>query len=291
MAISNAAPRARGAAPAVRSRAGLSPRALLGFYRAKFQNEIANQFAYRGAIAIWLLALVSAPVISLVVWTTIARENGGSAGGITTGQYAAYFVAVMVVNNMTFTWIMWEMEWRVKNGFFSPVLLRPMHPIHNDLVVNLTFKMMTLVAMLPIAVVLAVVFGAEFETTVWDAFAFVPVLIGAMALRFLCEWTVSLAALWITRTVTLNQLYGTLTMFLAGMVAPLSLFPAPVRVIAFVLPFRWTVAFPADVLLGRADARDLLIGIGMQLVWIAISLLAMREVWKRGVRRYSAVGA
>jgi viologen exporter family transport system permease protein len=192
---------------------------------------------------------------------------------------------------MTFTWIMWEMEWRVKNGFFSPVLLRPMHPLHNDLVVNLTFKLMTLAAMLPIAVILAVVFNADFNTTVWDALAFVPVLLGAMALRFLCEWTVSLAALWITRTVTLNQLYGTLTMFLAGQVAPLSLFPEPIRVIAFILPFRWTVAFPADVLLGHADGRDLLIGMGMQVLWIALSLLAMREVWSRGVRRYSAVGA
>jgi viologen exporter family transport system permease protein len=284
MAISNTA-------PTDRSCTGLSPRALLGFYAAKFQNEIANQFAYRGAIAIWLLALVSAPVISLVVWTTIARENGGSAGGITTGQYAAYFVAVMVVNTMTFTWIMWEMEWRVKNGFFSPVLLRPMHPIHNDVVVNLTFKMMTLVAMLPIAVVLAVVFNADFNTTIWDALALIPVLLGAMAVRFLCEWTVSLAALWITRTVTLNQLYGTLVMFLAGQVAPLSLFPEPVRVVAAILPFRWTVAFPADVLLGRADGRDLLTGIGMQLLWLGIGFLAMRQVWSRGVRRYSAVGA
>lgn len=280
MAISQTAPRLN-----------LSPRALLGFYRAKFQNEIAVQFAYRGAIAIWLLALVSAPVISLVVWTTIARENGGSAGGITTGQYAAYFVAVMVVNNMTFTWIMWEMEWRVKNGFFSPVLLRPMHPLHNDLVQNLTFKMLTLTAMLPIAVVLAVVFGADFNPSVGDAVAFVPVLLGAMAVRFLWEWTVGLAALWITRTVTLNQLYGTLVMFLAGQVAPLSLFPHPVRVVAAILPFRWTVAFPADVLLGRADGREMLTGVGMQLLWLGIAFLAMRQVWNRGVRRYSAVGA
>ncbi|MGH2560715.1 MAG: ABC-2 family transporter protein, partial [Thermomicrobiales bacterium] len=203
---------ARGKTAAKRPADGLSPRALFGYYAVKFQTEIAVQFAYRGAIAIWLLSLVSAPVISLVVWTTVARGNGGSAGGFTTGEYAAYFIAVMVVNNMTFSWIMWEMEWRVKNGFFSPVLLRPMHPIHADLVQNLTFKALTLVAMMPIVVVLAAYFDAEFGTGVRDALVFIPVLVGAMTVRFLCEWSVSLAALWITRTVTLNQLYGTLTM-------------------------------------------------------------------------------
>lgn len=268
-----------------------SLRALADYYYAKFRTEIALQFAYRAAISIWLVSLVTTPVISLVVWTTVARGNGGSAGGFTAGQYAAYFVAVMVVNNLTFTWVMWEMEWRVRNGFFSPVLLRPLHPIHNDVVNNLTFKLLTSVAMLPIAVLLALSFDAEFETTLWHVLAFVPVLLAAMLLRFLCEWTVALAAFWITRTVTLNQLYGTLTFFLAGQVAPLSLFPEPLRVVAAVLPFRWMLAFPVEAVLGRADGRDLLIGVGMQAFWLALAFLAMRGVWRRGVRRYSAVGA
>ena len=134
----------------------ISPRALLDYYVAKFQAEIAVQFAYRGAIFIWLISLVTTPLISLVVWTTVARENGGSAGGFTSGEYAAYFIAVMIVNNLTFTWIMWEMEYRVKNGMFSPVLLRPIHPIHNDVVTNLTFKLLTSIAMVPIAIALAI---------------------------------------------------------------------------------------------------------------------------------------
>ena len=91
--------------------------------------------------------------------------------------------------------------------------------------------------------------------------------------------------------MTLNQLYGTTTFFLAGQVAPLSLFPEPLRVVAAVLPFRWMIAFPVEVVLGRADGRDVVIGSAMQALWIALAVLAMRGVWRRGVRRYSAVGA
>jgi ABC-2 type transport system permease protein len=57
------------------------------------------------------------------------------------------------------------------------------------------------------------------------------------------------------------------------------------------LPFRWMLAFPVEVMLGRADGRDLLIGVGMQAFWLALAFLTMRVVWRRGVRRYSAVGA
>jgi ABC-2 type transport system permease protein len=268
-----------------------SPRALLGFYAVKFQNEVAIQFAYRGAVAIWLVSLVTTPVISLVVWTTVARDNGGSAGGFTAGQYAAYFIAVMIVNNMTFTWVMWEMEWAVKNGILSPLLLRPLHPVHFYVVTNLTFKLLTSTAMVPIAVFLAFSFDAEFETTLWHAVAFVPVLLAAIALRFLCEFTVALAAFWITRTMTLNQVYATVTFFLAGQVAPLSLLPDSLQVVAALLPFRWMLAFPVEVLLGRADGRDVLIGVGMQAFWLTFAFLALHGVWRRGVRRYSAVGA
>ncbi|MGH2560591.1 MAG: ABC-2 family transporter protein, partial [Thermomicrobiales bacterium] len=109
--------------------------------------------------------------------------------------------------------------------------------------------------------------------------------------RILSERSLILAPLSIKLTLTLNQLYGTLTMFLAGQIAPLSLFPEPVRVVASILPFRWMVAFPVEVLLGRVNGDDLLIGIGMQALWIALALLGMRWLWSRGVRRYSAVGA
>jgi ABC-2 type transport system permease protein len=100
-----------------------------------------------------------------------------------------------------------------------------------------------------------------------------------------------LIAFWITRTGTLNQLYGTATAFLAGMIAPLSLFPEPIRIVASILPFRWMVAFPVEVLLGRVDGGELLIGMGMQVLWIALALLGLRWMWSHGVRRYSAVGA
>ena len=116
-------------------------------------------------------------------------------------------------------------------------------------------------------------------------------LLAAMLLRFLCEFTVALAAFWITRTVTLNQLYATLTFFLAGQVAPLSLFPEPLQIVSAVLPFRWMLAFPVEVILGRADGRDVLIGVGMQAFWLTLAFLALHIVWQRGVRRYSAVGA
>ena len=98
-------------------------RRLANVYRAKFRAEIALQFAYRGALVIWLLGLLLEPTVSLVVWTTVADSQGGVVGGFTPGDFEAYFTVLMVVNQLTFTWHFYFFEWRVRNGIFSPLLL------------------------------------------------------------------------------------------------------------------------------------------------------------------------
>jgi ABC-2 type transport system permease protein len=276
---------------AAHERTRLSPGALLRYYAAQFRVEVANQLAYRGAVLIWLIGLIAQPLISLVVWTTVARTNGGSAGGFSTGEYAAYFVALMVVNQLTFTWIMWEFEWRVRNGFFSPLLLRPIHPIHNDITVNLTFKALTLIVLLPTAILLGVAFNATFSTSTRDLVAFGPALLLAMTLRFCVEWTVALTAFWFTRVMAINQVFSVASLFLAGQAAPLALFPEPVQTVAAILPFRWMLAFPVELLLGRLSGAETALGLLAQVVWIGLALLLLQAGWARGVRRYSAVGA
>jgi ABC-2 type transport system permease protein len=105
---------------------------LADLYLAEFRTSLATMIQYRAALIIWLLGQVLDPVIYLIVWSTVSTSSGGSVGGYTTGDFAAYFLVLMVVNNLTYTWIMWEYEYRVREGSLSTALLRPVHPIHAD---------------------------------------------------------------------------------------------------------------------------------------------------------------
>lgn len=269
----------------------LNPRYLLAYYAAKFRTELALQFAYRGAIMIWLFSLSIQPLVSIVVWTTVAQSQGGSAGGFTAEEYAAYFLILMIVNQLTFMWHMWEMEWRVRTGFYSAILLRPMHPIHNDLVENVSFKALTLVPLIPTVIVLSIVFDAEYTWELGSLLAFVPALVLAAILRFTMEWMFGLAAFWMTKTSALNQLVAVTTLFLSGMIAPLALLPGWAQTAASILPFRWTISFPVELALGRVHGADIAIGMLMQALWLGVILVCLRLVWGHAIRRYSAVGA
>ncbi|MFN8592628.1 MAG: ABC-2 family transporter protein [Thermomicrobiales bacterium] len=264
---------------------------LLILYRAQFKTTIAEQFQYRGALVIWLLGLILEPVIYLSVWSTVAQSQGGNVDGFTAADFAAYYLVALVVDHASFTWIMWEMEYWIRQGNLSPLLARPVHPIHRQLANNLTFKLLTMAVVVPVVIVLSLVYRPDFTISPASAIAFVPALVLAMAIRFAMEWTLASAAFWVTRVTALNQLYFVSFMFLSGFVAPLPLLPAPAQAIAVWLPFYRTLGFPVDLLLGRLTSDQIVTGYIAQAGWFFIMIALLNIVWARGIRQYSAVGA
>jgi ABC-2 type transport system permease protein len=266
-------------------------RALAKLYIQQFKTTLASMFQYRVSLLIWMIGQILEPLVYLIVWSVVSDSSGGSVGNYTTEEFAGYFIVLMLVNQFTYTWIMYEFEYRIREGILSFALLKPVHPIHSDIADNISSKLITLPIMILIAAGLAVVFHASFSPTPWAIALFIPIVLLAFIVRFLIEWTLALAAFWTTRVSALNQTYFVLMLFLSGQIAPLTLLPSPVQVVANILPFRWMIGFPVELLLGRLTTVEMLTGLGAQIVWILIGFVLLRIVWRAGVRIYSAVGA
>jgi ABC-2 type transport system permease protein len=266
-------------------------RALADIYWVQFKTLLAVQLQYRVSLLIWLIGMIMEPLMNLVVWTTVSQMQGGGVESYSTGDFAGYFIASMLVNHITFTWIMWEYEYLIKDGTLSGFLLRPIHPIHRDLTDNVVYKAITLTILIPVAIILGLAFHPTLPTNPWAIAAFIPALLLSAALRFLTEWTLALSAFWMTRVSALNQLYFVTMLFFSGRLAPLELFPQFVRDLSFALPFRWMIYFPVELLFGRLTLSETLTGFALQIAWLALVLLVLRFVWNAGVKRFSAVGA
>jgi ABC-2 type transport system permease protein len=266
-------------------------KALFELYIQQFRTTFATMVAYRASLLIWMIGQVLEPLVYLIVWSLVSNASGGSVGSYTTGQFAAYFLLLMLVNQVTYTWIMYEFEYRIREGALSFALLRPVHPIHADIADNISSKLITTPFMIIVAVALSFAFHPVISTTVWAVALFFPALFLAFVVRFLLEWTLANSAFWTTRVGAVNQVYFVLMLFLSGQFAPLSLLPFPVRVLAYALPFRWLISFPIDLVSGRLTPSDTFIGLGAQIAWLAAAYIIFRVVWRAGVKVYSAVGA
>ena len=167
---------------------------LLEIYRAQIKTTAVVQLQYRVAMVIWLIGTVLEPVMYLVVWSTVAVANGGSAGGFTVAEFAAYYLAIMVVNHLTFMWHMWEYDFRIREGLLSPLLLRPLHPIHSDIAENISYKLITSVVMIPTFIILTFVFQPEWDPPLWALLASVPAILLAFGIRFMSGWALAMTA-------------------------------------------------------------------------------------------------
>jgi ABC-2 type transport system permease protein len=240
-------------------------------------------------MAIWLIGLVIQPVVYLVVWRTVA--GAGSVGGYDASGFAAYYLTLMIVNHATFSWIMHEYDYEVRQGMLSAKLLKPTHPIHIHLADNVAYKAIAFSVVLPAAGLLALYFQPRLAPTFAQVAAFLLALLLAFALRWLLEYSLALAAFWTTRVGAVNNIYYAAYFFLAGIVAPTDVLPPTIQQITALFPFRYTIAFPIEVLLGRVEGDALLLGLLAQVGWIGFAFVAFRLIWRAGLRRYSAVGA
>jgi ABC-2 type transport system permease protein len=254
------------------------------------RTEVQTQFQYRAATYMYLLGMVAEPVIYLVVWTTIAEESGGTVGGLTSGEIAAYYIVWTLVRNMNLVFTPYGWEWRIREGQLSGMLLRPLHPIHYDIASFAGGKVVWVLFYLPIAVALTLLFEPTFAVRPLEIAVFLVAIWGAYLIRTFNQTAVGLVTFWTTRVGALFQLYITLELLLSGRLVPLTFMPEWVQTLAWFLPFQWTFYFPIQTLVGDYSNEELLGGLGMQIFWTAVGIGVFSLTWRYAIRRYTAVG-
>ncbi|MBK6326664.1 MAG: ABC-2 family transporter protein [Chloroflexi bacterium] len=228
------------------------------------------------------------PLIFMFVWATAAGDQ--TIGGLTRGEIVAYYLTLILVNQITYSQTNWTVGDLIRGGDMNRLLLLPMSPLYNTLASELAGKVVYLTFVLPIVLLLTLLLKPAFNLTAVSLFAFLPALLLAWLLRFLWGYALALLAFWAARADALLAVQDALVFLLAGQAAPTLLLPPLLRTLAVILPFRYMVGFPAEVLTGQLNGTQLTAGFVAQIGWLAVTLLLYQVMWRRGVRQYTAVG-
>ncbi len=264
-------------------------RAYAHLYGTLARNGIMTTLQYRAANYMSMIGMVVEPVVYLVVWTTIAEQSGGSVGGYTPQTFAAYYITWTLVRNMNIAFTPAGWEERIREGTMSFQLVRPMHPVHYDLGHFAGWKVVVIVMWIPIAIVLSLIFQPELHTTPEQCVVFFIAIWGAFVLRSLLLWSLGLVTFWTTRAQALFEVYFYTELLLSGRVLPVSLLPQWAQTIGDFLPFRWGFGYPITALVGPITRNELYLGLLAQLAWITFAAVLVAVVWKRAVKRFTAV--
>ncbi|MFZ0616962.1 MAG: ABC-2 family transporter protein, partial [Chthoniobacterales bacterium] len=238
----------------------------------------------------YMFGMIAEPVIYLVVWTTIADENGGSVNGLTPGYLAAYYIVWTLVRNMNIVFGAPFWEHRIREGDLSGMLLRPINQLNYDIAYFAGWKVVVILLWIPLAFGLSLVFHPTLSPNPQQVVAFFIAIWGAYLLRTMFQESLGMLCFWTTRGAAIFDLWMTTELLLSGRLVPLTLMPDRVQQISRFLPFQWAFYFPIQSLVGDLSNEELLRGLGVQLLWILVGLGIFRFAWKHAIRRYSAVG-
>jgi len=243
---------------------------------------------HRGFFFLLAFGWMIPPLIYMFVWST--ATGGETIGGMTQAEFVAYYLILVVVNQLTYAQTNWTVGDEIRYGNMSTWLLRPMAPILNVLSTELAGKVVYMSFTIPVALLLAVLLKPEFTLTWQNGVLFLPGLIFAWALRFFWGYWLALLAFWATRADGLLTLQDSLIFLLGGQVAPTRLLPPLIQVLSTILPFRYMAAFPVAVLTGQLTQSEIVTGFIFQVSWMLVAIGLYTLMWRNGVRRYSAVG-
>ena len=264
-------------------------RSYIRLYSTMVRVAIMEQFQYRAANYFYMIGMVIEPVIYLVVWSTIAEEQGGTLGGYTPERFAAYYIVWTLVRNMNIVFTPFGWEERIREGTLSAQLARPVHPIHYDLGFFAGWKVVVILMWIPIAVALVWLFDPELDPRPTQIATFAVAIWGAYLIRSFLLWILGMVTFWTTRVSALFEAFFAVELLLSGRLVPMTLMPEWAQTLANFLPFQWTFGFPITSLVGPITDRELVVGLAAQAGWIIFGAVVTWLVWKRAVRLYTAV--
>ena len=264
-------------------------RSYASLYFTMARIGMLEAFQYRTANFFYMIGMVAEPVVYLVVWSSIARSNGGAIDGYTAGTFAAYYIVWTLVRNMNIVFTPFGWEERIREGTLSSHLVRPIHPIHYDLGSFAGWKVIAIAMWLPIALALSLVFRPNLHPRPQQVAVFFVAIWGGYLIRSMLLWILGMVTFWTTRISALFEAYFAAELLLSGRVLPLALMPRWTQTVANLLPFRWTFGYPITALVGPISDRDLYLGLLAQLGWTIAGAIGVSLMWRRAVKRYTAV--
>ena len=267
------------------SAAGRALRAFPSLLRVGF----AEMVAYRAEVVIWILT-ATLPLVMLAVWDRVAES--GPVGPFDQGGFARYFVAALVVRQLTSSWIVWELNSAIRTGTLSIGLLRPVHPLVFPAAESLATVPIRVLVLLPIVGLLWLwrpQMGLGLDLLHAPLFALSVLL--AWVMSFLVQTAFGCLAFWLDQSLGLFNVWFGLWALFSGYLVPVQLFPAGFAEVAHWLPFRALLGIPVEIGAGLLRGRAALEAVGLQGAWLLVAAAVATVAWRRGIVRYGAYGA
>jgi len=255
------------------------------------QNNLTYRFNFLARTLFGLIPLIAV----LYMWRTIYQGKGAGSmvGSYSLAQMISYYLLVTIVDALTaVNEDDWQIAGDIKDGNISQFLLKPIDYLSYRLCLFLSGRITYLaVAGIPLALFILYLRRYFVLPPDWTTLGFflVSTVLTAL-LQFFISYSLAMLAFWVLEVSTFIFIVFAFEYIASGHLFPLDILPHGLQQALFFTPFPYQLYFPVSVYMGKTTGADLLRGLTVQGLWVAGSYFVARFAWRRGIKKYSAVG-
>lgn len=250
-------------------------------------------FEYRFDFFVTYFSAVFPIIIQVSMWTAIyAATKTGMLYGYTYQQMILYTFFVGIVGKFLATGFEYEMNDDIKNGGLNKFIVKPVNYCLYRASCFLGERSSVSVVFLLILLLFSGIFGVAgyFKISLAKVSCFFLSLFLSVLLNFAVYFCIGISGLWISEISRVFPAISIILSVLSGGVFPLDILGQGFERIIFFLPFKYLLQFPVDIITGKSLGYPIISALAVQSVWVIIIWGTAQILWKRGMKKYIAVG-
>jgi ABC-2 type transport system permease protein len=257
-----------------------------------FNFGVQNNIIYRWNFLIRVLVSFVPLLGSVYLWNAVFAGKQAFAG-YTFSSMVAYFITLILVDTLTMAnEDDFQIAEDIREGRINTLLLKPLdyrlyrfHLYGAARLVHATF------ALAPLGIAMIWLHG-YFTGLPWLQNLPLALLatIGAAFIQFFFCFTLAMIAFWILDIGSVTFIIFSVEFLLGGHIFPIDAMPPWLQEVCLRLPFAYETFFPAALVVGHIHGAAIVAGFAWQWAWVGFFYVLSGILWKRGLRKYTAVG-
>ncbi len=256
----------------------------------EIQMYFSKEFQYRGQLLAWIIADIIKIVGLGFIWVAAAEYNNY----VEQSYVVSYYILLMFVSKFTADYTLEYGIWNILQGKFSNYLLKPYNYLIEYLGTNIGGNILRVILFLP-AFGISLYLANTYNLLIFSfnpyllLLSVVAIAIG-FSINFLLANTVCLAAMLVKEMDGIRILYYNIASILSGEFIPIVFLPFLGKIAVELLPFRYTLSFPVEILLGKLNVYEVKMGFLYSLIWLILSYLTYKFAYSKAIKKYEAEG-
>lgn len=256
---------------------------------------IQNNLTYRVNFLFRVLFGFLPLLATIYLWRAVfgSKPAGQEVSGYSLLQMTSYYLIVTLVDVLTaVSEDDWQIAADIKDGNISQFLVKPMDYLTYRLCLFFSSRMIyLLVAFVPLGIFIFCmrkyfILPPDPMLLVWFL---VSVFLTAL-LQFFTSYAMAMLAFWVLEVSTFIFILFAFEYIASGHLFPLDILPPAIARLLQFTPFPYQLFFPVSIYMGRTTGSQLAHGLMIQAAWVVAAYLLARFAWRRGIRKYAAVG-